>query len=212
MFLPTVRRCSFRRRHWKNCDDQTQGDPIVVDARPCDCCRLRRHFKATPKPPAISRAKIPVILRQYSKKYNSAGDKTTEGEKEQGTDQTKTPAAGVVVKGEGEGGADKRGDARGKENNNGKRKRYSANQTSTDGRETSGAGSVESESVEGRIGDSAAGNVDEGETAKEKPRETDRERLLYREADDDEEDAALLSDMEEENVGETDGSGHNGRR
>lgn len=30
----------------------------------------------------------------------------------------------------------------------------------------------------------------------EKPRETDREKLLYREADDDEEDAALLADME----------------
>ena len=45
----------------------------------------------------------------------------------------------------------------------------------------------------------------------EKPRETDRDALLYREADDDEEDAARLADMERDNDSVTDiaGAGDN---
>lgn len=47
-------------------------------------------------------------------------------------------------------------------------------------------------------GDVPASTPADDTALREKPRETNRESLLYREADDDEEDAALLADMESE--------------
>lgn len=66
------------------------------------------------------------------------------------------------------------------------------------------AGSGEGGSAEAVIGNKRArqtsggdsGSTDPGTSLNEKPRETNKENLLYREADDDEEDAARLADME----------------